>query len=592
MATICAGAVAHVHHDNVVISSCKDDYKLTMTDKRPVVVNTTETQYSLESNLAQDISPCTYYGEFISLDQAKCSGGKAQYKNVTPENVFYDDTKVCFFNDRLYKKGQKQTAKFRRTFKDIRYCARIYLSDDYLVRQKTVTVTIPQSWKGYRLVERNFNDHIKVNHALVGTDSVFTYTITNMPAMTDEPAAPPYSAVYPHLVVVGAFANYHELYQWSQEKAHVDTHIDQLPELLATITKGCTTDEAKIGATFTWVQQNIRYVAFEAGESGHRPDRPSEVIRKRFGDCKGMALLLKTLLKAQGFDARLTYIGTTDIPYRMSDLPTLAATNHVICTLFHGGKTYFLDATCNYIPYNYIPNHIQGQQAMVENGADCQLLTVPVLPAETSVDELSYQYRLQNGNTLTGTATYRLCGDMKEYFLDTYNRTEQSDKNAVLANNLNADDHSNNVSEAHWTANLPNQQWAEFTGHIENPHAVQAVDNELYIELNPHNNLFIGKIDTTDRHQDFCLPLACNVVRRVTLNLPAGYRLTHLPPSQSVSTPQGTLTCNFKRQGSQVVFTQRMKIDHRRIDRNDIPRWNEAVSRWTDACNEQLILRK
>ena len=40
---------------------------------------------------------------------------------------------------------------------------------------------------------------------------------------------------------------------------------------------------------------------FEAGILGHKPDTPAEVLRKRYGDCKGMAILLRTLLKAQGF---------------------------------------------------------------------------------------------------------------------------------------------------------------------------------------------------------------------------------------------------------------------------------------------------
>ena len=73
----------------------------------------------------------------------------------------------------------------------------------------------------------------------------------------------------------------------------------------------------------------------KAGILGHKPDTPAEVLRKRYGDCKGMAILLRTLLKAQGFDARLTDIGTVDIPYRMSEIATLASVNHMICSLIY-----------------------------------------------------------------------------------------------------------------------------------------------------------------------------------------------------------------------------------------------------------------
>ena len=107
------------------------------------------------------------------------------------------------------------------------------------------------------------------------------------------------------------------MYRWSNGLAQVDCNIPELDSLLAEIIEGCRTDMEKIRNTYAWVQQNIRYIAFEAGILGHKPDTPAEVLRKRYGDCKGMAILLRTLLKAQGFDARLTDIGTVDIPYRI-----------------------------------------------------------------------------------------------------------------------------------------------------------------------------------------------------------------------------------------------------------------------------------
>lgn len=71
----------------------------------------------------------------------------------------------------------------------------------------------------------------------------------------------------------------------------------------------------KIEAVFYWVQDNIRYIAFENGIMGFKPEAASKVYQNRYGDCKGMANLLKEMLKICGYDARLTWIGTNDIPY-------------------------------------------------------------------------------------------------------------------------------------------------------------------------------------------------------------------------------------------------------------------------------------
>lgn len=583
---------AQRHRDDVVISSSSDNYRLVVKEGKTVVENTIETEYLLNGTLSQRVQPSVLYGQFISLDNAKCSGASPEYRNYTPENVFYDDTKVCYFTKYLDKKHPKCTARFKRTFNDIRYFARVYLTDEYLVKNKTVSIIIPASLRNYRLVERNFNPSIKVTRELAGTDSVFTYTVTDAPAMRSETLMPPISTVYPHVIIVGAFGNTDELYAWSHKMADVNCTVNGLQDLVSEVTRGCTTDEQKVAATYEWVQTNIRYVAFEAGESGHRPDTPAEVIRKRYGDCKGMALLLSTLLRAQGFDARLTDIGTNEIPYTMGELPTLAAANHCICTLFLGGNTYFLDATCGHIPYTHIPGHIQGQQAMIEDGVTCKLVTVPTLSEDKSMDILSYRYRLTADNILQGEANYRLCGDLKEYFLSRYDAVSQGEKVDYLANNLNSDDHSNQVTNVAWVHRKPGDEWAEFRGDVVNKNAVQSIDGEWYVEMNPYNNFFVGKVDTTARIHDFCLPVVCNITRQVELTLPAGMAVSHLPSSFEVETPQGKLSCHFEQRAGQVVFSQRMQIRQRRIALADIPTWNAAVTKWIDACNEQVILKR
>ena len=51
-----------------------------------------------------------FYGEFISLDEARAKGvlaPKAIHRHATPENVFFDDTRICYFNLSLSRQGKK-----------------------------------------------------------------------------------------------------------------------------------------------------------------------------------------------------------------------------------------------------------------------------------------------------------------------------------------------------------------------------------------------------------------------------------------------------------------------------------------------------
>lgn len=577
--------------NDVVISGAADNYRVTLRDGVPVVVNTAEVNYRINSTIGQTIQPAVYYGDFISLNKANCSRATAAYKTATPENVFYDDTKVCFFTTTLDRKHPEARFSYTRTFSDARYWARVYFSDDYFIQHKQVTVTLPKSLSGWRVIPRNCGGNIRLTRSATSSDSVFTFTIDSLPPMTDDDNQPPLSAVQPHFIVVGPFANVDSLYRWTCRMQQVDCSLPGQSQLLGTITKGCQTPEQKLSAIYGWVQRNIRYVAYEAGVSGHRPDRPAEVLRKRYGDCKGMALLLRTLLRAEGFDARLAEIGTRDnVTIRMSDFPCLAASNHVICAVMLKGRTYWLDATVNYTPYDYIPQHIQGQQALVENGDSYLLEDVPTLPASSSVDRLSCHYSLAADGSLKGTAEYRVSGDMKEYMFSLLSRLKHKEQNEFLADNLNNDDHSNAVSDVAFDGEHPEQEWATFSGKVTNSHAVQRLDGDTYIELNPHNNYFTMRIDTTGRKQDFMLPLYCNIEREVVVSLPTGSKVTFLPKPFIATLPQGTLSCTFRQGNGSVIFVQQMHITNRRIALTDIPAWNKAIDQWTEACNQQVII--
>ena len=56
--------------------------------------------------------------------------------------------------------------------------------------------------------------------------------------------------------------------------------------------------------------ENTRYVALEFGIHGYKPYRVSQVLSRRFGDCKDKASLLMVLLREVGVEAELVLLRT------------------------------------------------------------------------------------------------------------------------------------------------------------------------------------------------------------------------------------------------------------------------------------------
>jgi len=98
-------------------------------------------------------------------------------------------------------------------------------------------------------------------------------------------------------------------------------------------------------AAIRFVQDGVRYLGIEPGESSHRPTAPDLVYARRFGDCKDKALLLLTLLRGLGFDAHVAFVSAR----RQDDIrawaPAVMAFDHAIVCFRHAGAPHWVDAT-------------------------------------------------------------------------------------------------------------------------------------------------------------------------------------------------------------------------------------------------------
>ncbi len=97
-----------------------------------------------------------------------------------------------------------------------------------------------------------------------------------------------------------------------------------------------------------FVQDEIRYLGMELNVGGHRPFAPSTVLERRFGDCKDKSVLLVTLLRALGFDAKIALVNTIRRRALDDSLPSPLAFDHAIVQITIGGQSQFIDPTISY----------------------------------------------------------------------------------------------------------------------------------------------------------------------------------------------------------------------------------------------------
>ncbi len=106
--------------------------------------------------------------------------------------------------------------------------------------------------------------------------------------------------------------------------------------------------ESRLVAARDWVQGELRYFAVLMGKHSHAPHRPSEILRRRYGDCKDKSTLLVSLLRLLDIKAYPAFVRTDLGDGLESWLPSPTAFDHAIVLARLDGREVWIDPTLTY----------------------------------------------------------------------------------------------------------------------------------------------------------------------------------------------------------------------------------------------------
>jgi transglutaminase-like putative cysteine protease/tetratricopeptide (TPR) repeat protein len=133
---------------------------------------------------------------------------------------------------------------------------------------------------------------------------------------------------------------------------------------------------SKAAKLLTYLNDNIRYTGLELGQRSLVPATPSEVLGRRYGDCKDKSSLLVALLHAANVPAHVALLETGEGIDLAPTLPGLGLFDHAI-VFVPGAAPLWIDPASGYSEVGVLPTMDQDRQALLisENGG--KLLRTP-----------------------------------------------------------------------------------------------------------------------------------------------------------------------------------------------------------------------
>lgn len=388
-----------------------------------------------------------------------------------------------------------------------------------------------------------------------------------------------------------SIANTKDLYNWCIDIAkRADNNIDTLKPIVQEIVKGKTTDKEKIEAVFYWVQDNIRYVAFEDGLAAFKPDACQNVLVKRYGDCKGMANLIKCMLVSIGLDARLTWIGThrLNIDYT---IPSIATSNHMICAIQVDGKWCYLDGTEKFIALNDYAHRIQGRPVMIENGADYIIDTIPNLSYNRNEHKRIAKLSIKENGVITGRMTETISGENKTGFLYNYHFTEKAKQQYYIKNYLRDWDENIIIKNADVSDLDDRKSDVKIDYDLEILH--NAIKDNKRLLIKPD---FIGEfsnhVQDTNRMSKLAYGHKIFYHHQYEMQLPKGYSVKEVPKPFVVQTKDYRFEVNFKLSGGAIIYEKQLILFNGYVSKKGIKQWNTDIKNLNNAYQSYIVLTK
>ena len=508
---------------------------------------------------------------------------------------------------------------YTKVYRDIKFFTNTFFRDYEYVVNGHLEVWIPD-WMDTEVIEY----HIKGNGIKKSKDkkvewkptkdqefgsldadykyTVYNYDYQDMEGFKDEAMAPGATHYLPHLLFLNKsynrnsdrerlFKDAGDLYKWYSGLVEEleEEPSKELTKIADSLTQNLTTDLDKVKAVFYWVQNNIRYIAFEDGIAGFKPEEASNVCSYRYGDCKGMANLTKAMLVHLGFDARLTWMGTTHIHYSY-DQPTLSADNHMICTVIIDNEKLFLDPTESYVAIGDYAYRIQGREVLIEDGDSFLREKIPLFGPEKNKQTYQVTASVVNGK-LVGSVNRQYQGESKKIILASYANVRNQNKDDALKIFLSGA--NKNVKITKVSSSDFEDRESDFTINYqyELSNNVITLEDRMMLQLDWERDLYYYDIDRKRQAPLEFFSRKC-MLTEVKFVIPHGYSVAELPDNITVEREGYTFEVNYEEQGGRIIMTKKLLIADTMIDKTQFKQWNADIAELRASYDSYVILQK
>jgi hypothetical protein len=591
--------------NSVILTSVKQVLVIEIINGKPVLNLEEYKEYlALNENAGLFANSKERFGaiyQFKDIEAYSLVPEKGGYKkipvksfNKTSESsnfLFYHDIVAYNFIFPSVVKGTKMISRISMSCEDPSFPYRFYFGDYFPCEEYNFTVTCPENVEIKSKIFGRDTSIIAFSLSQKAGKKIYSWCASNPKSYLTDNYAPDADYYIPHVIVQVSKYNYQgkhininssldDLYRMQYKRiSNINlSESGEIKSLTDSLTKGMTSNLEKVRRIYSWVQKNIKYIAFEDGENGFVPREASLVLRRKYGDCKDNTSLLVAMMKSQGLNASYTWIGTRDIPYKLSGFATGFNFNHMIAVWWDDSNNpVILDGTTHHNILENIPSSIQGKECLIEYGPDSyKLFTIPVAsPAKNIVyDSLTVELK---GDTLAGKGISIINGELRSHILDSFEGKEPADFPGIVIKLMPKASNKFIIKSVNPVAMTDADTSLKFGYEFYLPDYLTVNNNVAYLNLNLDR--FTNGINLKD---DRWIPVELESTKKhifvCTFKIPDGYEVRDIPVNSSYNNKLFGYDHSYVRDSHEIKLKTVVTINFQVIEDDEMAQFREMLN--------------
>jgi transglutaminase-like putative cysteine protease len=402
-----------------------------------------------------------------------------------------------------------------------------------------------------------------------GSEIVYTWEVSGVPRMFEEPNMPtPYTVA--QRLLVSTMEEWEDLSKWYWElcRPRLEATTPEMEAMAKELVSGLTNTTDKIKAIFNFVSQDIRYMGITTEEEapGYEPHDVSITFENRYGVCRDKAALLASMLRIVDVEAFPVIIMAG--PKKDEEVPQ-AFFNHAVTAAIDDNGEYVLMDSTDENTKDIFPSYLQNMSYIVARPEGETLLTSPIIPAEENLLKITSTGSLDKAGKLDSESTLLFEGINDTVYRGYFSKIKPEERRRFFEGHLKKsmptatlESFSISPTELRDTSQALTVKLAYSAENL----LIEGSENKM---LNlpklgsslGYANFLLGQTGLEERKYPLYTRMTAGIRETMKLDIPSDIGTLNIPGYQPIESDQLTWNVQVKQQGNTLTATNNFLLN-------------------------------